>query len=67
MKKTRVFIASSKESFALVRVLKRELGEFAVVTWDEPGLMQPGHTFADELLRLSKSFDFALFLYRFDV
>jgi Predicted nucleotide-binding protein containing TIR-like domain len=67
MRKPRVFIASSRESGALVKILKRELATDAdVVAWNDPDVFHAGHTYVDELLRLAKEFDFALFLYEKD-
>jgi hypothetical protein len=67
MAKPRVFIASSGESLPLVNVLKRELATVAtVVPWSDPDVFRAGHTFLDELVRLSKEFDLGLFLYEQD-
>ena len=57
----RVFIGSSTESLKLAYAIQSNLGHLEARVWDQ-GLLRAGNFILDELLSLSKSFDYAVFI-----
>jgi predicted nucleotide-binding protein len=68
VKKMRIFLASSRESFEMLREISvwiEEAGHDSL-TWDSPSLFLPGENTFKKLIDISKQVDAAIFIYSQD-